>query len=115
MTTAPRERFPIARKLLRFGGQWRANWLLRHQHPASYWLHLIGIPLTLIGLVGLFVLVWYYAVILFVLGYGLQAIGHWIEGNDIGEAIPIKRLLGLPVVPISPKYAGRNNSANPPT
>jgi hypothetical protein len=36
-------------------------------------------------------------------GYLLQWIGHRIEGNDVGELIPLKRLLGLPVVAIAPR------------
>ncbi len=38
------------------------------------------------------------AAALFVGGYFLQWLGHRVEGNDVGELIPIKRLLGLPVV-----------------
>jgi hypothetical protein len=41
---------------------------------------------------------------LIVLGYLLQWIGHRVEGNDVGELIPIKKLLGLPVVAIAPQY-----------
>ena len=28
-----------------------------------------------------------------------------VEGNDVGEIIPIKKLLGLPYVAVAPKYA----------
>ena len=31
-----------------------------------------------------------------------------VEGNDVGELIPIKRLLGLPVVAVAPKASGRD-------
>ena len=111
----PRERFPIARRLLRFAGRARRNWLERHQHPVSYWLHLVGIPLTLVGLGLLFFLPWYWGVGAFVFGYLLQAVGHQVEGNDIGEVIPIKRLLGLPVVPVSPRFAKPSGGAAPRT
>ena len=114
-TNTTRESFPIARKLLRFVGRWRANWLLRHQNPVSFWLHMLGIPLTLVGLVCLFVLPWYVGVGIFVAGYLLQFIGHAIEGNDVGELIPIKRLLGLPTMAISPRYIKVPEVANPPT
>lgn len=100
----PRESFPLARKLLRFAGRARRNWLERHQHPVSFWLHIVGIPLTFVALVSLFFLPWYFGVGAFVLGYLLQFVGHKIEGNDVGELIPLKRLFGLPVVPISPRY-----------
>jgi hypothetical protein len=99
----PRKSFPSARRVLRFAGKARANWIDRHQHPFNYGIHLLGIPLTLIGLVLLFVLPWYWGVGVFVLGYLLQFVGHRVEGNDVGELIPIKRALGLPVVAIIPR------------
>lgn len=65
---------------------------------------MVGIPMTFVGLLLLTVLPWYYGTGLFVLGYFLQWVGHRVEGNDVGELIPIKKLLGLPVVPIAPQY-----------
>jgi hypothetical protein len=97
-----RERFPIARRLLRFAGRARRNWLERHQHPVSFWLHMLGIPMAFGGLILLFFLPWYWGLGGVVLGYLLQWIGHRIEGNDVGELIPIKRALGLPVVAVAP-------------
>jgi len=38
-----------------------------------------------------------------VLGYVLQWLGHRVEGNDVGEFVPVKELLGLPYVAIAPK------------
>jgi len=102
--TPRRESFPLARKLLRFAARSRRNWLERHQHPVSFWLHMAGIPLTFVGLLSLFFLPWYWGVGAFVLGYLLQFVGHRVEGNDVGELIPLKRLLGMPVVPVSPRY-----------
>jgi Protein of unknown function (DUF962) len=115
MPDVKKESFPIARKLLRFGRRWRSNWLLRHQHPVSYWLHLVGIPLTLFGLVSLFFLPWYYGIGAFVLGYLLQAIGHALEGNDIGELIPLKRKFGLPAIAVSPKFIKVPSITSPAT
>jgi hypothetical protein len=100
--------FPIARKLLAFAGRARRNWLERHQNAFNFWIHLIGIPLALAGLLLLFIEPWY-GVAALVAGYFLQWVGHRVEGNDVGEFIPIKRLLGLPVVAIAPKY--QSNSA----
>jgi hypothetical protein len=101
-----RPRFPIARKLLRFAGHARRNWLERHRHPVSFGLHMLGIPLSLLVAPGLlFVLPWYWGAGAFVFGYFLQWVGHRIEGNDVGELIPLKRALGLPVVAIAPRYA----------
>jgi uncharacterized membrane protein YGL010W len=87
-----------------------ANWMLRHQNPTSLVLHLIGIPMTVAAIVFLVVaaisaggaLCWWMAGTLFVLGYALQFIGHAIEGNDAGELILVKKLLGLPYVAIAP-------------
>ncbi len=90
------------------------NWLERHQHPASRVLHALGIPmLVLTGVVTVWQLVesrwdlWYCPVALFVGSYLLQWIGHRVEGNDMGEIILIKRLLGRRYVAVSPRYQGR--------
>ena len=85
------------RKILR-------NWLLRHQHPFNFWIHLIGIPMAVTGVVLLFFQEWYWGIGAFVLGYLLQYLGHRVEGNDVGEWAAIKRLFGLPCVSISPRW-----------
>jgi hypothetical protein len=105
MSSRPRYSFPIARRLRRFAGTALANWRERHRHPVNFAVHLVGIPLTLIGLALLFVLPWYWGVAAFALGYLLQYVGHRVEGNDVGELIPIKRALGLPVVAVVPRPA----------
>ncbi len=85
------------------------SWLLRHQHPFNFAIHLAGIPIAVAGLVLLFCPVrWYWGAGGLVLGYLLQYIGHAVEGNDVGEWAGIKRLLGLPYVAISPRYQGKN-------
>jgi hypothetical protein len=96
--------FPIARKLLAFAGRARRNWLARHQNPLNFWIHMIGIPLAVAGLPLLVFAPWYFGVGAIVLGYLLQWVGHHIEGNDVGEFIPVKKLLGLPYVAIAPQY-----------
>lgn len=73
---------------------------------------MVGIPLTLTGLISLFFFPWYWGVGAFVFGYLLQWVGHRVEGNDVGELIPLKRALGMPVVPVSPRY--QQTDANPP-
>lgn len=100
--------FPIARMVVRIARKWKT----RHRNALNFGLHLVGIPLVLIGIVLLFFLPWYWGVGGFVLGYFLQWLGHQIEGNDVGELIPIKRALGLPAVAISPRYA---RPGDPPT
>lgn len=61
--------------------------------------------MTVVGVFLLFVAPWYWGASLFVLGYVLQWLGHRWEGNDVGEWAAIKRLLGLPTVAISPRFA----------
>ncbi len=93
---------------------WLRNWLDRHQNRTSFWLHMIGIPLT-IAAVPLAIVqltrdewsLWWRPAALFVGGYLLQWIGHLIEGNDMGELILIKKLRGKPYVAISPRYGGK--------
>ena len=73
---------------------------------------MLGIPLAVAGLILLFFLPWYWGVVALFLGYALQWIGHLWEGNDVGEWAAIKRLLGLPVVAISPRFAGPTSPNN---
>lgn len=95
--------FPIARKVWKFAKKALANWRERHRHPFNFAIHLIGIPMTLVGIALLFVLDWYWGAGLFVLGYLFQWVGHRVEGNDVGELIPVKMALGLPVVAVVPR------------
>jgi hypothetical protein len=85
------------------------HWLKRHQSYASFILHMIGIPPTILGV--LFVSIYltllslpifFVALALFVGGYLLQFAGHAIEGTDPGEIIYFKRKLGLPYVEFPP-------------
>jgi hypothetical protein len=98
---------------------WIQNWRERHQHPASFWLHMIGIPMAVAGLIlGAVQLyqwrwdLWWRPTGLIVLGYLLQWIGHVIEGNEVGEIILIKKILGMPYVAVSPKYASQPASGD---
>ena len=86
------------------------NWRLRHRNRTSLVLHLAGIPMTIAAGVLVVVaiaadgVVWLWlAAALFVGGYALQFIGHAIEGNDAGEMILVKKLLGKPYVDIVPR------------
>lgn len=76
------------------------NWMLRHQNRTSFWLHMVGIPMTLVGVGLACAQLWWWAIGLFVAGYALQFIGHAIEGNDAGELILVKKMLGLPYIDI---------------
>jgi hypothetical protein len=95
--------FPIARRALAFAGRARRNWLERHQNAFNFWIHMLGIPLAAAGIPLLFLVEWHWGIGAIVAGYLLQWIGHQVEGNDVGEFIPIKKLLGLPYVAIAPR------------
>ena len=79
------------------------NYVARHQNRTNQALHLVGVPLTFVSSVILLVQrrpEW--AAGAFVGGYVLQFIGHAIEGNDAGEMILIKKLLGKPYQEFAP-------------
>ncbi len=80
------------------------NYLARHQHRANLWLHIIGLPVTFVVPVVLLIEHQYgWAVASFVVGYALQFLGHAIEGNDAGETIVVKKLLGKPYIAVIPR------------
>lgn len=90
---------------------WLASWRERHQHPVSFVLHLVGIPMAVAAVVLAGVQLgqwrwdlWWRPVGLLAGGYLLQWIGHRLEGNDLGEIVLLKKWLGRPFVAISPRY-----------
>ena len=90
---------------------WLANWRERHQSAVSLWLHVVGIPLTVaaVALAGYQLILWRWDLWwrpagLLAAGYLLQYLGHRYEGNDLGEIILIKRLLGRPYTAVSPRH-----------
>jgi hypothetical protein len=90
---------------------WLVNWLQRHQSGVCFWLHVVGIPLTLAGLLlagyQLWLWrwdLWWRPTLLLGGGYALQFLGHLYEGNDMGEMVLVKRLLGRPYIAVSPRY-----------
>ena len=85
------------------------HWLDRHVNPVSFWLHVVGIPPTILGvlLFPVYVVllsrpVFLLALALFLGGYALQFAGHLLERTDPGEIIFFKRKLGLPYVEFPP-------------
>jgi hypothetical protein len=100
----PSRRYPI----LNFVRRALRNWRERHQHPFNFAIHLLGIPLAVVGVFLLFFLPWYWGLTAFLLGYALQYAGHAVEGNDLGEWAAVKRMLGLPYVGIAPKSRGES-------
>src|SRR5438128_12640396 len=111
--TSTSQSSPRRRPVLRFLRKRLDSWLVRHQHPFNFAIHLIGIPLAVAGIALLFLApwYWYWGVGAVIIGYLLQWLGHHVEGNDVGEWAGIKRLLGLPYVAISPRY---QKPAEPP-
>jgi uncharacterized membrane protein YGL010W len=56
------------------------NYKSKHRHPLNRLSHTIGIPIVVVSL-PLFFLSWRWALAFFLDGWGLQFIGHAIEGN----------------------------------
>jgi uncharacterized membrane protein YGL010W len=56
------------------------NYKSQHQHPLNKLCHIIGIPMITISW-PLFFFRWRWALVLFVMGWILQFVGHAIEGN----------------------------------
>ncbi|MGE3315324.1 MAG: DUF962 domain-containing protein [Planctomycetaceae bacterium] len=80
------------------------NYLARHRNWTNRLLHLIGIPVTFIVTAVLLACgQWLPAIVSFVIGYALQFLGHWVEGNDSGEVVLIKRWLSRPYVEFGPE------------
>ena len=100
-------------------GIWARYWT-RHRHPVNRLLHIVGVPLLV--LVGLLIVVqlvqgrwdlWWRPVLLLAVSYLLQWVGHRIEGNDMGEAVLVKKWLGRPYVAVAPD--ARTPAADPPS
>jgi len=99
---------------------WLERYLQRHQHPVSLGLHIIGVPMIVAApvLAGTQLYLdrwdlWWRPVVLLIVGYLLQWIGHRVEGNDMGEVVLIKRWLGRPYTAISPRYQRPSNPSSP--
>ncbi len=57
------------------------NYKEKHRHPLNRLSHSIGIPMIVVSL-PLFFFNWRWALLLFVVGWGFQFLGHAIEGNQ---------------------------------
>ena len=57
------------------------NYKAKHQHPANRMLHNFGIPMIVVSLPLIF-FSWRAALMLFAVGWVLQFVGHFIEGNQ---------------------------------
>jgi hypothetical protein len=66
-----------------------------HRNAANRAFHVLGVPFAPWG--GLYLLIrgrMAVALVALVVGYGLQWIGHRIEGNQMGDLMLIKQLVG---------------------
>jgi uncharacterized membrane protein YGL010W len=92
--------------------RWLKNWLDRHQNRMSFALHVVGIPMTVVA-VGFWMAQWWWTgCALFAGGYLLQFVGHAIEGNDAGELILVKKMLGMPYIAVVPRSNQRTADEN---
>jgi hypothetical protein len=87
------------------------NYIQRHRNRANQLFHLVGLPVTFVlPVVFLLRHEWRLALACFVGGYLLQFVGHAFEGNDAGETILVKKLLGRPYVEFGPPANESKNS-----
>ncbi len=88
------------------------NYLPRHRNRFNQVLHIVGVPLTFVGTPWAIAAgsAWYWPILCFVVGYGLQFAGHAVEGNDAGEVVFLKKKLGMPYREYGPCSACSSNS-----
>ena len=72
-----------------------SKWRRRHRNTTNFWLHMVGIPACFVASPAMLIAgrCWL-GLSLFVAGYALQFIGHFVEGNRSGEEMLVRRLLG---------------------
>ena len=69
------------------------NYMSNHRHAGNRALHIVGVPLAPWG--GLVLLItgnYAAAVAAFVVGYGLQWVGHRMEGNEMGDWVLLRQM-----------------------
>jgi hypothetical protein len=88
------------------------NYLPRHRHRVNQLLHVLGVPLTFVGTPAVAIIThdWIWSVGCFVAGYLLQFAGHAVEGNDAGEVIFVKKVLGMPYTEYASQSRHSSNS-----
>lgn len=70
------------------------SYFLRHQNPINLTLHLIGIPLVILGVYQLFMKRWRVGLTTIFIGYLIQYLGHLLfEHNQMGEWVLIVNLI----------------------
>lgn len=75
------------------------DWVRRHRYPPSLACHLVGIPVSVLGLLLVPAAVPLFswrilalAVGLFAAGYGFQFLGHLLEWTEPGEITALRRI-----------------------
>jgi uncharacterized membrane protein YGL010W len=88
------------------------DWIARHRDPASFVLHMFGIPPTILGvlLIPVYVTllsipIFLLALALFVGGYLIQFLGHVLDASEPGEIRYLRRKLGWTYPEIAPAPA----------
>ncbi len=76
------------------------DWLERHRRPVTFALHMVGIPMTLMGVLTVPIYValmsvplFVFSATLFVVGYLIQFLGHALEGSEPGEVAYLRKKL----------------------
>jgi len=69
------------------------KWTARHSNRKNAILHAIGIPMTIVGVVFLCYQRFLVGILLILLGYVMQVVGHVFEGSEVGELMLIKSVL----------------------
>jgi uncharacterized membrane protein YGL010W len=67
--------------------EWIAQYATSHQHPVNRFCHTVGIPLIVVSLVAFAASpavpgLWKWALVLFVVGWVFQFVGHAFEGKS---------------------------------
>lgn len=96
----------ILNKARRSAKEFALDYMKRHKHPVNAVLHLLGVPMAFYGLFRILVPCSNslspnckiaqgrgFGLILLVLGYVLQYLGHRSQGNEVGEVTLIKTLV----------------------
>jgi uncharacterized membrane protein YGL010W len=88
------------------------GWMARHRDPASFVLHMFGIPPTILGVLLIPVYVFQVSIPIFLLalamfvgGYLIQFLGHLIDGSEPGEIMYLRARMGWTCAELSPAPA----------
>ena len=69
------------------------RWLSRHATTPNRILHAVGIPVAVLGVIAIFLAIWWLAAIGLLLGYVMQVVGHLLEGTEVGEVMLLRKIV----------------------